>query len=140
MDLSSFVSFRETFVFFVVKTIQPRSSLSPHKGTRLLCVICTKIVFYSNMYTRTWHVIKDETTKTFEVITQASNDNAFSNKTYAMQKAGMNINAIILPVTNKNANKESIKLVGYSYEDGLYERLLKEHQKITLKNSGFWDD
>ena len=92
------------------------------------------------MYTRTWHVIKDETAKTFEVITQASNDNAFSNKTYAMQKAGMNINAIILPVTNKNANKESIKLVGYSYEDGLYERLLKEHQKITLKNSGFWDD
>ena len=91
------------------------------------------------MYTRTWHVIKDETTKTFEVVTQASNDNAFSNKTHAMQKAGMNINGVILPVSNKNANKESIKLVGYSREHGLYERLLKQHQEIILKDSGFWE-
>lgn len=92
------------------------------------------------MYTRAWHVIKDETTKTFEVVTQASNDNAFSNKTHAMQKAGMNINAVILPVSNKNANKESINLVGYSREYGLYERLLKQHQEIILKDSGFWDE
>jgi hypothetical protein len=92
------------------------------------------------MYTRTWHVIKDETTKTFEVVTQASNDNSFSNKAYAMQKAGMNINPVILPVTNKNANKESIKLIGYTREDGLYERLLREHRVITTKHSGFWEE
>lgn len=92
------------------------------------------------MYTRSWHVIKDETTKTYEVVAQASNDNSFSNKTYAMQKAGMNINAVILPVTNKNSNKDSIKLTGYVREEGLYERLLKRHQEIMLKDSGIWED
>ena len=92
------------------------------------------------MYSRTWHVVKDETTKTFEVVTQASNDNAFSNKLHAMRKAGMNVNPMIIPVTNKNANKESIKLVGYVIEPGLYERLLKQLRDITLKDSGFWEE
>ena len=92
------------------------------------------------MYTRNWHVIKDETTKTYEVVEQSSNSNGFTNRTYAMQKAGMNVNGVVLPVTNKNASKESIKLVGYSKEDGLFERLLKKHQQITIEQAGFWDE
>ena len=92
------------------------------------------------MYTRSWLVIKDETTKTFEVVTQSSNDNAFSNKSYAMQKAGMNVNMMILPVTSKKANKESITFIGYTREDGLYERLLKQHRDITLSQSGLWGE
>lgn len=92
------------------------------------------------MYSRTWHVVKDETTKTFEVVTQASNDNAFTNKLHAMQKAGMNVNPMIIPVTNRNANKASIKLVGYTLEEGLYERLQKQLRDRTIKHSGLWEE
>ena len=92
------------------------------------------------MYTRSWQVIKDEDSKTFEVVTQASNDNAFTNKVYAMQKDGLNVNGVILPVTNKNSNKDSIKFIGYTQEPGLYHKLLKRHQDVIMKNSEFWDE
>jgi len=92
------------------------------------------------MHTKFWLIIKDDTKKTFEVCSQASNDNAFSNKVYAMQKAGMNVTAVVLPVTNKNASREVIKFVGYSREDGLYDRLLEEHRAITAKSIDEWFD
>ena len=92
------------------------------------------------MYTKSWQIIKDETTSTFEVVALASNDNAFTNKTYAMQKSGMRVSHLILPATNKYASKESIKLTGYSPEEGLYQRLLKQHHEITMKHVGFWED
>jgi hypothetical protein len=92
------------------------------------------------MYTRIWLVIKDEKTRTFEVVNQASNDNAFTNKTVAMQRDGMHISSMVLPVAHKYPGKDSIKLTGYIREDGLYDRLLKEHQAIAMKHSDFWDD
>lgn len=92
------------------------------------------------MHTKFWLIIKDDATKTFEVCNQASNDNAFSNKVYAMQKAGMSVTAVVLPVTNKNASKDVIKFVGYIKEDGLYERLLEKHRAITAKSIGEWLD
>jgi hypothetical protein len=57
------------------------------------------------MYTRSWHVIKDEKTHTFEVVEQAPNDNAFSNKTIAMQRDGMNVSSVIIQVVSKYASK-----------------------------------
>jgi len=92
------------------------------------------------MHTKFWLIIKDDNTKTFEVCNQASNDNAFSNKVYAMQKAGMNVTAVVLPVTNKNASRDVIKFVGYSREDGLYKRLTEEHRAITAKSIDEWFD
>lgn len=92
------------------------------------------------MHTKFWLIIKDDTKKTFEVCSQASNDNAFSNKVYAMQKAGMNVTAVVLPVTNKNASKDVIKFVGYVREDGLYDRLLAAHRAITAKSIDEWFD
>lgn len=92
------------------------------------------------MHTKFWLIIKDDSTRTFEVCGHASNDNAFTNKTYAMQKAGMNVTAVVLPVTNKNSSKETIKFVGYNKEDGLYERLLEQHRAITAKSFGEWQD
>jgi len=91
------------------------------------------------MYTRSWHIIKDEKARTFEVVGQAPNDNAFSNKTIAMQRDGMNVSSLILPVGNKYSSKDSIKLTGYKREAGLYDRLLKQHQEITRKQADFWD-
>lgn len=90
------------------------------------------------MYSKYWQVIKDDSKKTFEVTGQVSNTNPFTNKTHAMQKAGMNISCVTPPVTNKNASKDVIKITGYVKEDGLYERLLNEHRQITLNSFGEW--
>ncbi|MBT1704303.1 hypothetical protein [Chryseosolibacter indicus] len=86
-----------------------------------------------------WQIIKDDSKKTFEVCGQASNTNAFTNKTYAMQKAGMNVSCVTPPITNKNSSKDLIKLTGYTKEDGLYERLLKEYRDWTINSIGEFD-
>lgn len=92
------------------------------------------------MHTRYWQIIKDDNKKTFEVCGQTANTNAFTNKTYAMQRAGMNISCVTPNVTNKNSSKDLIKIVGYSREDGLYEKLLKEYRNLNLNNAeAFWD-
>lgn len=90
------------------------------------------------MYSKYWQVIKDDTKRTFEVCGQVANENSFTNKTYAMQKAGMNVSCTTPPVTNKNSSKETIKIVGYTKEDGLYERLLTELREITRKTFEEW--
>lgn len=92
------------------------------------------------MYTRNWHIIKDDNTRTFEAVEQSSNSNAFSNKTIAMQRDGMAVSCVILPVSNRNASKESIKITGYTVENGLYDRLLKHHQTIIMNQASFWDE
>jgi hypothetical protein len=83
------------------------------------------------MHTKFWLIIKDDSKKTFEVTGQASNDNAFTNKVYGMQRSGMNISSVVLPVTNKTSSKDMVKFIGYTKEVGLYERIQKEHAKIV---------
>ena len=61
---------------------------------------------------------------------QATNTNAFTNKTVALQRAGMNVSCVTPPITNKTSSKELIKLTGYAYENGLEERLLKAYREI----------
>jgi hypothetical protein len=89
------------------------------------------------MYSKFWQIIKDDSKRTFEVCGQATSENSFANRTYAMQRAGMNISCFMPPVTNKTSSKDLIKIIGYTKEDGLYERLLKEHQDITMR---FFDE
>jgi hypothetical protein len=89
------------------------------------------------MYSKFWQVIKDDTKRTFEVCGQVSNENAFTNKTYAMQKAGMNVSCSMPPVTNKNSSKDTIKIIGYTKEDGLQERLDRQFMEITM---GYQDE
>jgi hypothetical protein len=81
---------------------------------------------------RYWQVIKDDSKRTFEVCGQISNENSFTNRVYAMQKAGMNVSGLTPPVTNKTSSKGTIKIIGYVQEDGLYERLSKEFRAITM--------
>jgi hypothetical protein len=90
------------------------------------------------MNTRFWLIIKDDSKKTFEVTGQAANDNSFSNKTHAMQKAGMNVSCMVPPVTNKTSSKELVKIIGYTKEEGLYERLLQQHREITRRSIDEW--
>jgi hypothetical protein len=90
------------------------------------------------MYSKYWLLIKDDSKRTFEVCGQATNENSFTNKTYAMQKAGMNVSSMTPPVTNKNVSKETIKIFGYSYEVGLQERLSSQYLKITMRSEDHW--
>lgn len=78
------------------------------------------------MYTKSWHVIKDDTKKTFEVCGQSSNDNGFINRVIAMQRAGMNVSWVTPPVTNKTSSRDLITFIGYMKEEGLFDRLFKE--------------
>lgn len=87
------------------------------------------------MHTKFWMIIKDDTKRTFEVCGHASNDNAFHNKTVAMQRVGMNVSCNTPPVTNKTSSKDLVQLTGYTKEDGLLDRLTKEFAAITLKSS-----
>lgn len=90
------------------------------------------------MYSKFWQIIKDDSKRTFEVCGQATSENSFTNKTYAMQKAGMNVSCITPPVTNKNSSKGLIKIVGYTKEDGLQERLLNQYRDITMRSTDYW--
>ncbi len=78
-----------------------------------------------------WQIIKDDSKRTFEVCGQITNENFFTNKTHAMQKAGMNVSCMTPPVTNKTSSKEIIKITGYTKEEGLYERLLSQYSEIV---------
>lgn len=91
------------------------------------------------MYTKNWLIIKDDTKRTFEVVSKAVNENSFSNRTHSMQKDGMNVTCVILPVTNKNSSKQSITFTNYTLEEGLYDRLLKQHNEIIMRNASEWE-
>jgi hypothetical protein len=90
---------------------------------------------FTPMYSKYWLIIKDDSRRTFEVCGQASNENSFTNKTYAMQRAGMNVSCTTPPVTNKTSSKDLINIIGYKKEEGLYDRLCEEHREITLRSS-----
>jgi hypothetical protein len=78
-----------------------------------------------------WQVIKDDSTRTFEVCGQESNTNAFTNQVYGMQRTGLNVSSYTPPVSNKTSSKDLIKITNYSKEDGLYERLLKKYRELS---------
>lgn len=80
------------------------------------------------MYTRSWQIIRDDAKKTFEVLGQVSNTDHFMNLVHGMQKLGMTVTAVLLPVTNQFSSKDGIKQTGYRVEQGLYARLMKEYQ------------
>lgn len=74
-------------------------------------------------------IIKDDSKRTFEVCGQESNDNAFTNRTYAMQRAGMNVSCVTPPVSHKMSSRSLVKVSGYTLEEGLHDRLKAEYQK-----------
>lgn len=84
-----------------------------------------------------WQIIRDDSKRTFEVCNKTTNDNAFTNRTHAMQRAGMNVSCMTPPVTNKTATKDSIKIAGYTCETGLYDRLTKQYSEI-LRSTDHW--
>jgi hypothetical protein len=90
------------------------------------------------MYSTKWQIIKDDSKRTFEVCSKATNTDSFTNETYRMQRAGMNVSCMTPPVTNKSSSKEMIKIVGYTREEGLHDRLLNEFRDIAKKSIEEW--
>ena len=90
------------------------------------------------MYSKYWLIIKDDYKRTFEVCGQATNENSFTNKTYAMQRVGMNVSCATPPVTNKTSSRDLIKLTGYTKEDGLQKRLSEEYLEKMKGMSEDW--
>jgi hypothetical protein len=55
-----------------------------------------------------------------------------------MQKVGMNVSCMTPPVTGKISSKESIKITGYTKEEGLQDRLSKEYLAIVMRTADEW--
>jgi hypothetical protein len=92
------------------------------------------------MYSKYWQVIRDDSRRTFEVCGQEENTNYFTNGIHGMQKAGMTVTGMTPPVGGKYSNKDSIKITGYTREQGLYERLLKEYKELSRKLFDFGEE
>jgi hypothetical protein len=92
------------------------------------------------MFTKNWHIVKDDAKHTFEVCGQTPNDNGFINKVIAMQRAGLNVSWVTPPVTNKTSSKDLIKFTNYTREDGLFDRLFKEMNERNRPNFDIEDD
>lgn len=52
-----------------------------------------------------------------------------------MQQAGMNVRCTTADIS---IQKNAIRISGYSYEDNLYTRLLKEYEQTTYKQLKRW--
>ena len=84
------------------------------------------------MYSKCWLIIKDESKRTYEIIGQSANTNAFTNATYSWQKAGMTVSCMTPPVTSNNIVKDVERHSGYKPEEGLHKRLSAEYLKIVM--------
>jgi hypothetical protein len=92
------------------------------------------------MLTKSWYIIKDDSTRTFEVVDTGISENSFSNRVVTLQRAGFSVTPIIVPVSNRHASKEHISFTGYTREEGLYERLHHQQQKLMKEQFGEWEE
>lgn len=81
-------------------------------------------------------IVRDDTARTYEVCGKESNDNRFSNRILAMQRAGMNVSFMSPPVTTQTHSRELIKITGYTYEEGLFDKLQRLFLERTLREAG----
>ena len=81
-----------------------------------------------------FQIIYDDTTRTYGTVSTSPDDRLLTDNTYLMQAAGMQVHCqagVLLSV-----GKET--LLGYAYEEGLYERLLTEWETHTGKTAKRW--
>lgn len=84
------------------------------------------------MYSKCWQIIKDDAKRTFEICGQSANTNLFTNTIHGMQRVGMNVSYLTPPITHKNSSKDLVKVPGYTKEDGLHDRLLKQYRETMM--------
>lgn len=84
------------------------------------------------MYSKNWLILKDDAKKTFEICGQETNTNAFMNRTIGMQRLGMMVSAITPPISNTNSNRTSVRVPGYTPEEGLEARLMNQYRALMM--------
>ncbi|MFN8314472.1 MAG: hypothetical protein U0289_16830 [Cyclobacteriaceae bacterium] len=92
------------------------------------------------MYTKCWQIIRDDRKKTCEVVGPETNLNHFTNMVHGMQKLGMSVSCLTPPVSNKTSSKDRVQVQGYTREEGLFDRLVKEYRQKTSKDFDGFDD
>ena len=85
-----------------------------------------------------WEIIKDDRSKTYEVLGLSSDDTALTKMTCEMQQAGMDVRCETphYPVTTKDSIPSGYAQIGFIEEKGLLVRLKKEYAEWTQKQAG----
>jgi hypothetical protein len=52
----------------------------------------------------------------------------------------MSVSCLTPPVSNKTSSKDRVQVQGYTREEGLYDRLVKEYRQKTSKDFEGFDD
>lgn len=83
-----------------------------------------------------WEIIKDDRSKTYELLRVSSDDTILTNITCEMQKVGMQVSCETTPYPS--VTKESISAgylsLGFKDEKGLMERLRQEYAELSQKH------
>jgi hypothetical protein len=80
-----------------------------------------------------WEIIKDDRSKTYEILGLSSDDTALTAMTRAMQQVGMNVRCETphYPGTTKDSIPAGYTKIGFREEQGLLTRLKKEYTELT---------
>lgn len=83
-----------------------------------------------------WEIVKDDRSRTFEVLPFSTDDTDITNKTVDMQKAGMQVHCETIDVTEVSRDEISDQYahIDYREEEGLMARLRYEYRRRTDKN------
>jgi hypothetical protein len=81
-----------------------------------------------------WEVIKDDATKTFEVVGLSTNDTFITKLTCEMQETGLEVRCETVPATTpKHEILREFIAIGYKPENGLFNRLKAELRAMTQR-------
>jgi hypothetical protein len=82
----------------------------------------------------TFHIIYDDAARTYGTVSASTSDRLLTDNTCLMQAAGMQVHC----QDNVPLLASKRPLMGYAYEEGLYERLLTEWEAHTGKTAKRW--
>lgn len=82
-----------------------------------------------------WEIIKDDRSKSYEVLKFSSDDTALTNLTCDMQKVGLQVRCETSPYpsTTKESISTDYSSIGFKEEKGLMARLKQEYAELALK-------
>jgi hypothetical protein len=87
------------------------------------------------MIKKFWEVIFDDEKLTMEVVGTSTDDTRLTNNISEMQQAGMKVRC---QTPDTSVQKDEITLSGYTFENNLYSRLLRDYEIKTQKRLKRW--
>lgn len=83
-----------------------------------------------------WEVIKDDDTKTYEILGLSSDDTRLTDMVFEMQQVGMHVRCETIPASTTRAEiDEGYRHIDYKPEEGLYRRLRSEYHRRKSQRS-----